>query len=138
PMDLTTVTNRLNQDRYTSLNEFEQDLELIFSNCFLFNPPENPVHMHGQRLLASYRKLVHNLHDQLHLPLPASLATLADEPTSTSNVAQKTASAASTPATKELKIRLKSFSSPNPDPVVPPDASPHKRLRTESCASEEP
>ncbi|KAJ1983367.1 hypothetical protein H4R34_001317 [Dimargaris verticillata] len=141
PMDLTAVTNRLNQDRYASLDEFEHDLTLIFSNCFLFNPPENPVHMHGQRLLTSYRKLVHSLHDQLRLPMPASLAALAEEPPSTSKSAQKTissASAASTPSTKGLKIRLKPFSSPNPGPMELSDASPHKRPRTESHPSEEP
>ena len=39
PMDLSTVESKI--ESYQSLAEFEADLNLIWSNCRLYNPPES-------------------------------------------------------------------------------------------------
>ncbi|CAG9316071.1 unnamed protein product [Blepharisma stoltei] len=43
PMDFGTIKKKLNNNVYTSGEEFIKDLELVFYNCRLFNPPESDV-----------------------------------------------------------------------------------------------
>lgn len=52
PMDLTTVRTKLDQGVYPipPYDSFEQDVRLIFSNCYLFNPPNTTVHDWGRQL----------------------------------------------------------------------------------------
>lgn len=38
-MDFGTITQRLNQNKYSTMEEFERDVRLVFSNCRQFNPP---------------------------------------------------------------------------------------------------
>lgn len=40
PMDLTTMRTKLGKQSYRSLGEFRRDLDLIWSNCLLFNGKE--------------------------------------------------------------------------------------------------
>jgi hypothetical protein len=37
PMDLSTVKKKLNQDKYSTLKEFSDDIQLIWDNCITFN-----------------------------------------------------------------------------------------------------
>ncbi|KAF4611399.1 hypothetical protein D9613_004170 [Agrocybe pediades] len=39
PMDFGTMTRKLHAGTYNTMEEFKHDVELIFSNCRLFNPP---------------------------------------------------------------------------------------------------
>lgn len=39
PMDFGTMTNKLNEHQYTTMEEFSKDVELVLSNCRTFNPP---------------------------------------------------------------------------------------------------
>ncbi|KAJ2259584.1 hypothetical protein GGI01_003552 [Coemansia sp. RSA 376] len=48
PIDLSTIRNKLTS--YKSANEFKEDLELLFSNCFLFNIPGTYVHTQCETL----------------------------------------------------------------------------------------
>jgi transcription initiation factor TFIID subunit 2 len=38
-MDFGTMTQNLNTGKYSTMEEFTRDIELVFSNCRLFNPP---------------------------------------------------------------------------------------------------
>jgi transcription initiation factor TFIID subunit 2 len=38
-MDFGTINQRLNQNKYATMEEFESDVRLVFSNCRQFNPP---------------------------------------------------------------------------------------------------
>lgn len=38
-MDLGTMNSKLNENKYSSMEEFAKDVELIFANCRIFNPP---------------------------------------------------------------------------------------------------
>ncbi|KAF8963874.1 hypothetical protein BDZ97DRAFT_1701052 [Flammula alnicola] len=39
PMDFGTMSTKLNEEKYRTMEEFKEDMELVFSNCRLFNPP---------------------------------------------------------------------------------------------------
>lgn len=49
PMDISTVSDKLHSGAYTRAKEFEQDVKLIFQNCYKFNPEGNPVRIMGQQ-----------------------------------------------------------------------------------------
>ncbi|PPQ76864.1 hypothetical protein CVT24_008634, partial [Panaeolus cyanescens] len=40
PMDFSTISTKLTEGKYSTMEEFKKDVELIFSNCRQFNPPE--------------------------------------------------------------------------------------------------
>ncbi|KAG0191845.1 hypothetical protein DFQ28_010784 [Apophysomyces sp. BC1034] len=50
PMDLSTIERKLNEGDYDTPEEFEVDVRLMFSNCYLYNPPVTPVHKMGKEL----------------------------------------------------------------------------------------
>ncbi|KAB8288198.1 hypothetical protein EYC80_010203 [Monilinia laxa] len=49
PMDISTVSEKLHNGVYSRAKEFEQDVKLIFQNCYKFNPEGNPVRIMGQQ-----------------------------------------------------------------------------------------
>lgn len=38
-MDFGTISNKLTQGKYSTMEEFGRNIELVFSNCRQFNPP---------------------------------------------------------------------------------------------------
>jgi len=38
PMDFGTISSKLNDEKYVTMEEFKHDVELVFSNCRQFNP----------------------------------------------------------------------------------------------------
>lgn len=50
PMDLQTIGSKLKTNQYNSAQEFEQDVRLMLSNCFKFNPPGSVVHGYGKKV----------------------------------------------------------------------------------------
>ncbi|KAJ1783829.1 hypothetical protein LPJ59_006487, partial [Coemansia sp. RSA 2399] len=55
PMDLGTVRKKLDRSIYTSANEFRRDVNLVLTNCFLFNKPGTFVHSQGEQLQSVFR-----------------------------------------------------------------------------------
>ena len=49
PMDLSTIDNKVRNQVYCSAEEFVYDMNLIFKNCFRYNPPGSPVANLGKR-----------------------------------------------------------------------------------------
>ncbi|PJF18487.1 Bromo domain-containing protein [Paramicrosporidium saccamoebae] len=43
PMDLSTVRRKLEAGQYTTAEQFEGDVRLIFSNCYSYNAPDSDV-----------------------------------------------------------------------------------------------
>ena len=39
PMDLSTVRKNIKTNKYTNIEEFLKDLQLIWDNCHLYNEP---------------------------------------------------------------------------------------------------
>lgn len=56
PMDLSTVTKKLQAGDYPRAKDFEADVRLIFSNCYKFNPVGNPVREMGKKLEAVFEE----------------------------------------------------------------------------------
>jgi len=50
PMDLSTIMKKIKENKYKGINEYISDVELMFNNCFIYNPPSNPVHAAGKAL----------------------------------------------------------------------------------------
>ncbi|KAJ6189239.1 hypothetical protein N7519_004147 [Penicillium mononematosum] len=49
PMDLSTVQSKLKTGQYENAKEFENDVRLIFKNCYRFNIPGDPTYVCGER-----------------------------------------------------------------------------------------
>lgn len=50
PMDLSTIKKKLDLGDYSNGDEFEDDVRLMFNNCYTFNRPEDDVYQLGKRL----------------------------------------------------------------------------------------
>lgn len=50
PMDISTIERKLNEGAYAEPEEFEQDVRLMFNNCYTYNPASLPVHKMGRQL----------------------------------------------------------------------------------------
>ena len=57
PMDFSTVKKKLNNCTYTNLKEFCEDMNLIFSNCFLYNGLNSYVGEICSKVKNEYNKL---------------------------------------------------------------------------------
>lgn len=58
PMDISTVAEKLHNGAYTRAREFEQDVKLIFHNCYKFNPEGNPVRIMGKQFEELFNSLL--------------------------------------------------------------------------------
>ncbi|KAI5799988.1 Bromodomain-containing protein [Geopyxis carbonaria] len=56
PMDLSTIQEKLKTNSYEDSNEFEEDIRLMFNNCYKFNPQGQAVHQMGRRLEAVFEQ----------------------------------------------------------------------------------
>lgn len=56
PMDLSRIRQKLDENEYTSCEEFESDVRLMFNNCFLFNPPASDVYVMSQKALELFNR----------------------------------------------------------------------------------
>lgn len=50
PMDLGTVETKLNNNVYEKAKDFEEDVRLVFKNCYKFNPDSDWVNQAGHQL----------------------------------------------------------------------------------------
>jgi bromodomain-containing factor 1 len=56
PMDVSTITQKLKGGQYASATEFKNDFDLMFSNCYKFNPQDNLVNQMGHLFQAEFEK----------------------------------------------------------------------------------
>ncbi|KAM6502915.1 hypothetical protein JOM56_002892 [Amanita muscaria] len=65
PMDLQTMLKKVKQKQYKSKREFQDDLDLIWCNCFTYNAAENhPLRQCAKRLKAKAESLLRNITDR--------------------------------------------------------------------------
>ncbi|KAI8079591.1 Bromodomain-containing protein [Gilbertella persicaria] len=55
PMDLSTMERKLTQQEYRTADEFESDMSLMFSNCYLYNPPSLPIYSMAKQFEKVFR-----------------------------------------------------------------------------------
>mmetsp|Transcript_7873 Transcript_7873/g.15234 ORF Transcript_7873/g.15234 Transcript_7873/m.15234 type:complete len:404 (+) Transcript_7873:8004-9215(+) len=58
PMDLGTIKKKLNNNAYESLDRFIGDVEQVFTNCRLYNPPESDVMFMCNQVAAAFAQQV--------------------------------------------------------------------------------
>lgn len=59
PMDMSTIKAKVDGRRYTSVNEFIEDLNLMMANCFKFNKPDTEVYRCGEEFNKVIQGLIH-------------------------------------------------------------------------------
>ncbi|OMJ07587.1 Bromodomain-containing protein [Smittium culicis] len=57
PIDISTILRKIDSLSYNKFSDFESDMDLLFSNCYLFNPANTLVHEFGKSLEAYYKKV---------------------------------------------------------------------------------
>ncbi|CAB4487380.1 unnamed protein product [Rhizophagus irregularis] len=57
PMDLFTINLKLKNNQYTSLEEFEKDIRLIFRNCYKYNDIGSEIYCSGEALESDFNKI---------------------------------------------------------------------------------
>ncbi|RGB34275.1 Bromodomain-containing protein, partial [Rhizophagus diaphanus] len=55
-MDLFTINLNLENNQYTSLEDFEKDIHLIFCNCYTYNDVESEIYSSGKALESIFNK----------------------------------------------------------------------------------
>ncbi|GBB96582.1 hypothetical protein RclHR1_02790005 [Rhizophagus clarus] len=56
PMDLCTINLKLENNQYTNLEEFEEDIRLIFRNCYTCNDIKSEIYCSGVALESIFNK----------------------------------------------------------------------------------
>ena len=56
PMDLSTVQSKLDNNAYEKAKDFEDDVRLVFRNCYKFNPDGDYVNQQGHNLEEMFNK----------------------------------------------------------------------------------
>lgn len=70
PMDLTTIKEKLERREYTNLHEFADDMRLMFSNCYKYNPPDHEVVAMARKLQV---KMVTSIVEVLSIVIESTL-----------------------------------------------------------------
>lgn len=79
PMDLGTVQARLKHGEYTSAKDAKADLDLIFANCYKFNPEGDDVNKMGHMLEDVYKRAWEKKAEWMEEHAPASEPASASE-----------------------------------------------------------
>lgn len=58
PMDLSSITKKLDAGAYKSAQEFRADVSLMLDNCYTYNAPDSPVYKMGSSLEKYYKNLL--------------------------------------------------------------------------------
>jgi len=61
PMDLGTIKNKLISGKYKVVNEFLDDVELVWSNCYLYNPIGHFLRGWVNELAAEFNKMLESM-----------------------------------------------------------------------------
>ena len=57
PMDLSTVNDKLKNGYYQLDKEFDDDVNLIWSNAMLFNPEGSEIHIMAKNMKEEFERL---------------------------------------------------------------------------------
>ena len=78
PTDLSSMTLNLSKGAYDSPAELIQDLNLLFQNCFRYNPSGSPVSNEGKKLYEFTQNQITNIFPYLKLTKAKKLSVEAD------------------------------------------------------------
>ncbi|KAI9690769.1 MAG: hypothetical protein M1822_008388 [Bathelium mastoideum] len=72
PMDFGTITQKQKTNQYENAKDFKSDVDLMFDNCYRFNPPTDSVHQFGKQYQDIFKKLWAEKDDWLAENAPVS------------------------------------------------------------------
>lgn len=121
PMDLSTVRAKFDTGAYASRQDFEADIRLLISNCYLYNPHGSAVRKAGEVLEkyfnATWAKMENTLRSSLAAPKSESSSKAATPvPPPSTPMAPPPVPAAGAP----VRIKLKQTKSVTIDDMPPP------------------
>lgn len=67
PMDFGTIKQRLNTNYYHRMQEFLDDMQLVFDNCTKFNGEDNTVGKISKLVRDEFKKLYEQLNIEFYL-----------------------------------------------------------------------
>ena len=81
PMDMATIRQKLNDQQYENLKEFEADFRLMFKNCYKFNPESHPIHIAGREYEKVFNEQMAKKNDRIKAlqPSPSTRETPDEE-----------------------------------------------------------
>ena len=62
PMDFHTIKTKLKEHKYARIQDFMDDMELVFYNCRLYNGTESDVGRLGVEIAEEYRTIAEQLY----------------------------------------------------------------------------
>ena len=62
PMDFSTIKSKLKEHKYERINEFMEDMELVFYNCRVYNGTESDVGQIGVTIHEEYTTIAEQLY----------------------------------------------------------------------------
>ena len=65
PMDLSTIKEKVDNKKYSTNREFEDDMKLMFDNCYLYNGETSPVGQMGKELQKAFEKIYNNQSEEV-------------------------------------------------------------------------
>jgi len=67
PVDLGTIKMRLQSNQYSNMQEFVNDLQMVFDNCILYNGESSQVSIMCKNVREEFHKLYENLNIDFYL-----------------------------------------------------------------------
>lgn len=61
PISLREIQSKLRSGDYENRRSFDADMQLLFRNCFTFNPPGTDVHTMGQKVKQAYESRMRSI-----------------------------------------------------------------------------
>lgn len=65
PMDLSTIRTKIHDDEYQTLQQFSDDMKLMFTNCLTYNPKITIFYQQGEQLFQFFRRQLKTAKKQL-------------------------------------------------------------------------
>jgi bromodomain-containing protein 7/9 len=65
PIDLSAIRAKVHDDEYQSLQQFKDDMKLMFDNCTTYNPPNSFVWVQGIELWNFFKRVLKDAKQQL-------------------------------------------------------------------------
>merc|ERR1712096_288991 len=65
PIDLGTIKQRIKEDYYKTLEEYLDDINLVWDNCLTYNRPGSEISIMAETLIKLFKKLLkkHKIND---------------------------------------------------------------------------
>lgn len=64
PMDFQTIEGKLLNQQYRTVSDFRSDVQLVFTNCYKYNPPNSPAYEHAKQLERIFQDGLNRMYEE--------------------------------------------------------------------------